>query len=94
MFSTSENAMVDLWEPRNKCEPRNKSECPYEVYSSIDIDEIFAFGTHEQALEYIADYRKSNIGEDGEFTDCLVILMGAEFEIYPASEHYKNRVAA
>ena len=50
--------------------------------------------TGEQALEYIRQYRADNIGEDGEFTDCLVILMGAEFEIYPASEHYKNRVAA
>lgn len=94
MFGTSENEMFDRYEPHDKYDPHSEPECPYEVHSSIDNNEVFAFGTHEQALEYIADYRKCNIGEDGEFTDCLVILMGAEFEIYPASEHYKNRVAA
>ena len=94
MFGTSENAMFDRYQPHKKREPHSEPECPYEVRSSIDIDEVFAFGMRKQALEYIADYRKCNIGEDGEFTDCLVILMGAEFEIYPASEHYKNRVAA
>ena len=91
MFSTSENAMFDRYEPRNKCEPRRETEAPYEVYSSIDINEVYAFGTHEKALEHIADYRKSNIGEDGEFTDCLVIIHSAEFEIYPASAYYKNQ---
>ena len=93
MFGTSENAMFDRNEPRISMSEEQR-ECPYEVYSSIDEHEVFGFGTYEQALEYIRQYRADNIGEDGEFTDCLVILMGAEFEIYPASEHYKNRVAA
>ena len=82
--------MFDRWEPHDKYEPRCEPEYPYEVHSSIDIDEIYFFDTHEKALEYIADYRKSNIGEDGEFTDCLVIIHSAEFEIYPASAYYKN----
>lgn len=85
MFSTSENAMFDRYEPHDKREPHSETECPYEVYSSIDIDEVFGFETRGQALEYIEDYRKRNIGEDGEFTDCLVLVHGAEFEIYPAS---------
>ena len=93
MFSTSENAMFDRWEPHDKCEPSGETEFPYEVHSSIDIDEVYGFGTRDEALEYIADYRKSNIGEDGEFTDCLVIIHSAEFEIYPASAYYKNLLA-
>lgn len=65
-------------------------ECPYEVHSSIDECEVFEFSTHEQALEYIRKYRDSNIGEDGEFTDCLVIFYGSDYEIYSASEYYKS----
>lgn len=94
MFGTSENAVVDLWEPHDKYEPSSETECAYEVHSSLDIKEVFAFGAHEKAIEYIADYRKSNIGEDGEFTDCLVIVHGAEFEIYPASAAYNNLLVA
>lgn len=94
MFGTSENAMFDRYQPHKKREPHSEPECPYEVRSSIDIDEVFAFGMRKQALEYIADYRKCNIGEDGEFTDCLVIFHGSDYEIYSASEYYKSLLAA
>ena len=70
--------MFDRWEPHDKCEPSGETEFSYEVHSSIDIDEVYTFGTRDEALKYIADYRKSNIGEDSEFTDCLVIKRGAE----------------
>ena len=93
MFGTSENAMVDQYEPHiNMSE--EQCECPYEVYSSIDEREVFGFGTYEQALEYIRQYRADNIGEDGEFTDCLVIFHGSDYEIYSASEYYKSLLAA
>lgn len=85
--------MFDRNEPRISMSEEQR-ECPYEVYSSIDENEVFGFGTHEQALEYISQYRNSNIGEDGEFSDCLVIFYGSDYEIYNASEYYKTFLAA
>ena len=90
MFGTSENAMVDQYEPNTKADPDDACDV-YSVWST-SLGEIDTRTTRDEAVAFVAECRLDNVGEDGEFTDDFEIRLNGEvIEVFTAGEYHANK---